>query len=468
MNWISSLSQVFFAVLVTSVTGTVMFLIWFLCRIFLQKRNPKLVYYMLRWVVMMYLLPITYVSLVMNYKAGYVEPMDSMWKLLFVVNIQNVRVQGVAVIWLVWCIVLLGITLKKELVRYKICKNNFEDGASLAQTEFERIKEVVGVKEKVELYRNDDVRLQSPFVTGFFRRRVVVPYLEYSKEELQVILYHELNHIRKSDMIFRYLTMLAIIINCINPIAYLLWGQMLLWSEADCDAYAVDGLEREGISKKQYYKIILRLMEDPKMVTLFYAPMLFRAKNSLYRRIDVMENYRTNMRRVAKSVTFAWVMIFALVSSVTAYAAGEEIVEAGDKALLETQQVERQGGFEESTGWSEEIFVPAGDVPEMVYFNDDIMLLGAGTFDWNVRAGVRGVGNSIYLTAGTEVQIACTATPSNCLYWFGLMNANTDCYIVEGTGSGSHTFTIPSNGYYRIMVENRSTQQIRVMGTYQY
>ena len=58
MNWTSAFSQIFFGVILTSCTGSCMFLIWFLCRSLFQKRNPKFVYYMLRWVVIMYLLPI--------------------------------------------------------------------------------------------------------------------------------------------------------------------------------------------------------------------------------------------------------------------------------------------------------------------------------------------------------------------------------------------------------------------------
>ena len=144
MNWISILSQIFFAVVVTSITGTAMLLIWFLCRNALQKINPKLVYYMLRWVVVMFLLPITYVSIQFNYNAGYVQNTESAWKMLFVINTNNFLFQGIALIWLIITLVIGGYYLVNEIAKRKICRSNFDDGTSLAQTEFERIKEVVG------------------------------------------------------------------------------------------------------------------------------------------------------------------------------------------------------------------------------------------------------------------------------------------------------------------------------------
>ena len=356
-----------------------------------------------------------------------------------------------------------------EVAKHRICRNNFDDGESLAQTEFERIKKELGLKQKIILLRNDHPGLQSPYVMGLFRRKVVVPYLDYSERELNVILYHELNHIKKLDVLFRYLTMLAIIVNSINPVAYLLWNEILLWSEADCDARALDALEKEGITKKEYYDIIWQLMEKgiPKL-TIFYHPMLSGAGNSLYRRMTIMERYRANKRKGAKIAAFAWVMVVAMMSSVTAHAAGVGIAEAGDAALQETQIVGQDGMFNDGIGWEEEMLIPASDVVDIIYINDGIMTLGSGTIDWDVPIGTRCVSASIYMAKGTQVQIACTGTPSNCTYWFGLMYASSECSVVEGSGAGGHTFTVPSNGYYRIMVENRSSQVMHVMGTYQY
>lgn len=424
---------------------------------------------MLRWVVLMYIFPITYISILLNYKTGYVQHNESTARMLFVLNTNGLMMPSLAMIWLCATVFIAGFYLRNEIIKRRICKWNFDDGASLAQTEFERIKEVLGVKGNVVLLRNDDPRIRSPFVTGIFKRAVVIPYGDYSEEELKVVLYHELNHIKKSDVLFRYLAVVAIVLNSINPVAYLLWEQMILWSEADCDAYAVDGLEKEGISKDRYYEVILKLMKTgPTAASTFYYPMLMSAEESLNRREKIMEKYIANMRRVAKSVTFAGVMVFALISSTVAYAAGVGTAELNDARLQETQNVGLDGEFSRAVEWSEEIYVVASEAVDIVYVNDGIMTLGSGSIDWNVPVGTRYVTSSIYLTEGTVVQMACTGTPSTCTYWFGLMHANSDCTVVEGSGAGSHHFTVPSTGYYRVMVENRSSQEIHVVGSYQY
>ena len=447
-----------------------MLLIWFLCRKFLQNKNPKLVYYMLRWIVMMYLLPITYFAIKKHYENAYIQDMEGVMKMLFVVNLNNLLYQGLAVIWLITIAVVGAYFIKNEIGKILICRNNFDDGESLTQTEFERIKKVLGIRGRVSLFHNDTVGNSSPFVTGIFHRKVIIPFGEYTEEELKVILYHELTHIKKSDVLFRYLAMAAIIINSINPFVYLLWKAILLWSEADCDARAIDALEQEGIRKRDYYRVIWGMLESGSVNSeLLNYPMLSSAAKSLFRRMEIMDKYRANMKKMAKSATFIWALIFAMFSSVTAHAAGIDLAEANDEMLKVTQELQYYSDEMDLSGsWSEIKEVETSDTVDIVYINEDIMILGNGTFNWSVPVGTRYVTSGIYLTEGTHVQVACTASPSDCLYWFGIMHPTSTCSIVEGTGAGSCTFEIPYSGYYRVMVENRGNVVLNAAGSYTY
>lgn len=468
MNLISFCSQIIFGIVLTSVTGSCMFIVWLLFRILFEKRNPKFVYYMLRWVIIMYLLPIAYIGFVMYYDTGYVKPMHGLIKMLFVVDLNDLLYQGLVCIWIVMTGIMIGFSIKNGIGKWRICKCNFEDGDSLAQREFERIKTQLGIKDNVVLLRNDHPDLYSPFVSGLLRPKVVIPYRDYSQSELDAILYHELNHVKKHDVAFRYLTMLAIIVNSINPFAFALWNQMLMWSEAACDARTLDVLEKENVSKRHYYDIIWHLMtEGPQEPTFMYHPMLTNTQNTLYRRMKIMERYRANKRKTAKAVAIAWVMVVASLSTVTAHAAGTGLAKYADGALQESQVI-LQNESVDVYNWSDEMLVESDEDIDIIYMNDGLMTLGEGSISWDVPIGTRCVTASIYMKEGTKVQIACTATPDDCTYWFGLMYASSTCSVVEGEGQGSHAFTVPSNGYYRIMVENRSSEAMHVVGSYQY
>lgn len=469
MSWSDILSQVFFAAIVTGLTGDVMFLVWFLCRKFLQNWNPKLAYYMLKWVVVIYLLPIAYCGMLYSYKRGYVQLNHKITTMMFVVDLNHLFFQGMAIIWFMVTLVIASKFVWEEIVKHQICKNNFIDNNALAQAEFERIKEELGIKGKVELLCNDNARVKSPFVTGIIKRKIVIPYGDYTREELKVIFYHEFQHIKKKDIVFRYLTMLAITVNSMNIIAYLLLEQVMIWSEADCDDRTLDRMEKYNLTVKGYYDVLFDMLEEDHYAPdLFYYPMLISASESLYKRMEIMQKYRTGGKRIAKSVTVALTVVFAMLSTVTAHAAGVGMAEINDVFLEERQEILLDEPFGNITDWSEEMLVETSDDIEVVYIDDEIMTRSGSTFSWTVPVGTRYVTKAVYLTKGTEVQIACTATPMDCTYWFGLMYPSSTCNVVEGSGAGSHTFTVPSNGSYHIMVENRGSVELNVSGSYQY
>lgn len=469
MNWNNILGQCLFAVLVTGTTGNVMLLIWYLFRYLLQNKNPKLLYYMLRWVICMFLLPITYCTIASRYDVGYVQSIEGLSKTMFVMDLNSWFYRILSWIWLIMTIRLAVIVLKDEIGKIRICRESFEEDIEpLAHAEFERIKQEIGIKRKVTLLHNITLEHNSPFVVGIWNPKVVIPYGTYEKEELSVIFHHELNHIKKHDILFRYLVMLAMIVNSINPFVYLLLGLNNLWSEVDCDAKALDDLEYEGITKKRYYNVILDIAENgPKQPELPDIPILTKASSNLQRRIVIMGKYRTNMKKVAKSVTFAWVMVFVMLSSVTAHAAGIWVLEKNDEFLKENQVVEYYDN-DKVDNWSEIMTIEDSNPVNIVYINDGIMTLGDGTFTWDVPVGTRYVTNSIYLTAGQEIWVSCSGKPTNCLYWFGIMHPSSTVSVVEGTGTGARTFTAPSSGYYRVLVENRGATTLHAVGAYTY
>lgn len=469
MIWIN---QFFFYVLVTSATGSVMLAIWYLCRILFTKWNPSLIYNMLRWVVLMFMLPFTYVAIILNYEGGYIQQGDSLQRMLFIINMSELMFQGLAAVWFTVTVIITGFFALECIKKKQLCDYNFDDNDALTLKEFERIKEVLGIKGKVTLWRNFNIRNKSPFATGIIHRKVVLPCKDYTEEELKIILYHELSHIKKSDIIFRYLTTAAILLNSINPISYILLGLVRHWSEAECDIRAVEGLEKENISAKVYADTIFRLMcGNLDKQELFTMTMLHGAAKSLYGRIEFMDIYRKNMKKVAKPVTLALVMMFVMLSSVTAYAAGVELAEVNDRYLKVAQTKAEDMTFDLAENFSEVTYIPAEEayVPNTVYVNEDIMTLGSGFIDWEVPAGTRYVTAALYMTKGTVVQVATTASPSNVTYWIGIMYPSSAIAIAEGVAAGSAEFTVPSTGYYRVLVENRSaTQVLTVKGSYTY
>ena len=467
MNWINFL---FYYAFVTAITGDVMLFIWLICRLLFLKLNPDLVYYMLRWVVIMFLLPVAYVSILMSRDGSYIwETRDLLEKFVFQINFRADYLQIAVIAWFTVTIRNVWNHLKKMRAQYNLCKKSVPVDNLEMTAVFEELKSQLGIRGNVEFLWNEDVT--SPIATGIRKRRVILPYDDFEGERLQVILLHELIHIKKHDLIYKAMTTVIVIIQSFNPPAYILVGLLNLWSEQDCDRKVVQRLASMGIRRSGYFQIIWTISEAAEKMSrdLCVFSMLFESKEMLERRVDFMKKYGKNLKTTSKIVTALLLLTFITISTRTSYAAGVGMANANDELFKRTQVVnikERKSLSDQS-----EFSVTAEEnalVPQIV-MDDEIITRGSdgASFDWTIPAGTRYVTPEKFFKKGTKITMAVTVVPSDITYWYGLMHTTGESTVCENTGAGNYTFTIEKTSFYRIMVENRSEDtEIHATGGY--
>lgn len=468
MNWINFL---FYYAFVTAITGDVMLFIWLICRLLFLKLNPDLVYYMLRWVVIMFLLPVAYVSILMSREGSYIwETRDLLEKFVFQINFRADYLQIAVIAWFTVTIRNVWNHLKKMRAQYNLCKKSVPVDNLEMTAVFEKLKSQLGIRGNVEFLWNEDVT--SPIATGIRKRRVILPYDDFEGEKLQVILLHEFIHIKKHDLIYKAMTTVIVIIQSFNPPAYILVGLLDLWSEQDCDRKVVQRLASMGIRRSGYFQIIWTISEAAEKMSrdLCVFSMLFESREMLERRVDFMKKYGKNLKTTSKIVTVLLLLIFITISTRTSYAAGVGMANANDELFKSTQvvEIEKTKVLADDTV---EFNVSAEEnalVPQIV-MDDEIITRGSdgASFDWTIPAGTRYVTPEKFFKKGTKISMAVTVVPSDVTYWFGLMHTSGSSKVCELTGAGAHTFTIESTSFYRIMVENRSEDtEIHATGGY--
>lgn len=467
MNWINFL---FYYAFVTAITGDVMLFIWLICRLLFLKLNPDLVYYMLRWVVIMFLLPVAYVSILMSRDGSYIwETRNLLEKFVFQINFRADYLQIAVIAWFTVTIRNVWNHLKKMRAQYKLCKKSVPVDNLEMTAVFEELKSQLGIRGNVEFLWNEDVT--SPIATGIRKRRVILPYDDFEGEKLQVILLHELIHIKKHDLIYKAMTTVIVIIQSFNPPAYILVGLLNLWSEQDCDRKVVQHLASMGIRRSGYFQIIWTISEAAEKMSrdLCVFSMLFESREMLKRRVDFMNKYGKNLKTTSKIVTALLLLTFITISTRTSYAAGVGMANANDELFKKTQEV----NFKEQESLSDqsEFSVTAEEnalVPQIV-MDDEIITRGSdgASFDWTIPAGTRYVTPEKFFKKGTKITIAVTVVPSDITYWYGLMHTTGESTVCENTGAGNYTFTVEKTSFYRIMVENRSEDtEMHALGAY--
>lgn len=445
-----------------------MFLIWLFGRIVLIRFNPDIIYYTLRWLVVMFLAPVAFGAILLSYRNSYIlENGHLRENFVFPINFEQKYFYVIAAVWFAAAVInAVRFTIKSKK-KYELCLGNIPEDDSLALELFEDMKKELGIRRRLGLCRND--LLASPVVTGVFRQTVILPYQHYEKDELRVIFMHELTHIKKHDLFYKALAILILTIQSFNPCAYILNRLIDKWSEQDCDRKVTERLRKEGLTSKDYFKVIWEFIEPEKGTKrdIYIFSMLFEDRDMLERRIEFMNKYGNTNKKAAKIITTALVTVFMLAGTMTSYAAGVEIAEANDSLFKETQEI---GLENEAFPSVEEFSVSAEEnaLVKEVCMETEIMPLAGDSFDWTIPVGTRYVTTEKWFSKGTKVDIALTVKPDGCTYWYGLMYPSSSSSVCETTGGGMHTFEVPSSGFYRVLVENRSSKEIRAVGGYQY
>lgn len=65
-------------------------------------------------------------------------------------------------------------------------------------------------------------KVTSPMMTGIFSPVVLLPREDYDEETLRFILRHELVHLKRRDILYKQLMLLATAVNWFNPLVWLM------------------------------------------------------------------------------------------------------------------------------------------------------------------------------------------------------------------------------------------------------
>jgi hypothetical protein len=158
-------------------------------------------------------------------------------------------------------------------------------------------------------------------MTGIIRPCIVLPFRDYSNDELSVIFKHELTHYKHKDLWIKLLSILAISLHWFNPVLKLFLNEMSAVCEIACDDAVLKNAELN--ERKQYGMTILKAMRSTKLLTAFSTAFAIRS-NKLYRRVGVI----MNMKHRSTGVLIFLVVIALTVSSGMAFSPSERAAES--------------------------------------------------------------------------------------------------------------------------------------------
>lgn len=452
-------ANLFYMILVTTFTGSILTVAWFVTSYLLDKTGHiDLSYSLSKIVVIFWIIPVTYMIIKLIDGVGFV------W-LGYSFDVSPVIVivaKCIAGVWMTGIVVGMVVYIRK---RIKLSKSSRQAFVCDNKTEmfFTQLKEELGLgKRRIKLRQSYSTT--TAYVTGVVIPCVVINAERFTEKELKVIFSHELTHILHKDIFFRYLIAIASVLNFFNPVMWIFSKTFIKYSEYACD-YSVC-VRADGL--REYYGILLGMAIKNKNLMDILSESLYENKSSLRERLErVMKSF--NVEKKSKSVAVILSAMFFAISILAVGGASTLVVKASVKAADVTADVE-QNTYTEIVEYYE---APNEDNDGFtVVDGDDVnpdeiaTYASSGTISWNIYAGVRRTTSSFYASDGQRIVTSIFSVDPSHTVRVGIIQPDGSKRYVLLNNNNAYVFELTMSGFYQVYIINDSTEKIHVEGSY--
>lgn len=452
-------ANLFYMILVTTFTGSILTVAWFVTSYLLDKTGHiDLSYSLSKIVVIFWIIPVTYMIIKLIDGVGFV------W-LGYSFDVSPVIVivaKCIAGVWMTGIVVGMVVYIRK---RIKLSKSSRQAFVCDNKTEmfFTQLKEELGLgKRRIKLRQSYSTT--TAYVTGVVIPCVVINAERFTEKELKVIFSHELTHILHKYIFFRYLIAIASVLNFFNPVMWIFSKTFIKYSEYACD-YSVC-VRADGL--REYYGILLGMAIKNKNLMDILSASLYENKSSLRERLEhVMKSF--NVEKKSKSVAVILSAMFFAISILAVGGASTLVVKASVKAADVTADVE-QNTYTEIVEYYE---APNEDNDGFtVVDGDDVnpdeiaTYASSGTISWNIYAGVRRTTSSFYASDGQRIVTSIFSVDPSHTVRVGIIQPDGSKRYVLLNNNNAYVFELTMSGFYQVYIINDSTEKIHVEGSY--
>ena len=451
-----------YMLVLNGICGWAGFAIWKCMKgIWAKKGQYRLLYHSLKFVLLLFLIPWSWIYLTATNR--YVEQGQVITRNWYPwVNPRTTAIIGI--FFLFWLCGAAG-SIRAYRKGKKILRKMETQGYRVSVEKLEKLYPGFAIP----VYRCPGIH--SPIATGILKKRIYLPDQEYGDETLRLILEHERTHFQHMDLLFKNLCAVLMILYWFCPWVKLIFREYDCWSEEMCDMTLCTG-KGSRWSAKEYYSVIVHVMEEEQTQKLQRCTGLCEDRNTLEWRIRTLKHYH-DMENASKWIGGVLVLLFLLSTPAVA-------VEAGNVAALglryfyevsmtwiketetETDRDLKDPSLEKTeqitgTEWIREIQVNSDitcDESELVIQPGETVVMSG--FNLN---DVEDIYLMVKIQNGDGNNMGKTK--------LGLWGQNMKHYV-EGIGNQRHLYQLKEDGEYAIFVENTDEKELTVTLGYSY
>lgn len=347
--------------LVMSLSGSTMMGIHILCRCLLKdKISARMQYLHIRVAVLFYLVPLPllkrwyssiYIHILPMKKIKVVQivPGSSSYAVYANGTMHYNNYMKVQIVLLVaWLLISVALMLF-EIVDYLRTSRKFiiymNNKMTLAEGEYiEKVKKSCRLKQNITVYQGIE---EGTMTFGFFRP-VILLGRKVGDKEAELILQHEMIHIKRRDVLWKILQRFVFFLYWWNPMVWILRCDFERVCEWSCDEEVVQGRTKEEV------KIYLHLMIDESKTEGYkknsHVQWGIRLGNTAKKLLERMENVM-KIKRWNKIVAGSVMAVLVLANSLTVLAYSDVTYDIKEESVSQAE-------IEESMNADVRVFIP--------------------------------------------------------------------------------------------------------------
>ncbi|QOR34865.1 M56 family metallopeptidase [Clostridium sp. 'deep sea'] len=257
------------------------------------------------------------------------EPNASLYTYSDMLYPKTTTINWSAIVAFIWIVGALLFVTSKIFKHYKFIK--------MANRWSEQVKDpqllslLHNIKQDMAISKNIEIQIcsciTSPMMIGFVKPVILLPVANFSLDELQLILRHELVHFKRKDLWYKCLVFMATAIHWFNPVVYLMAKAIADQCEISCDAEVVKGSNL--LNRQQYSETIIGVIKNQsKMQTVFATNFYGGIKGMKKRIFSIMD--------ITKKKCGAIVLVMILIGTMatgSVFAVSEKAVNTANKSV---------------------------------------------------------------------------------------------------------------------------------------
>lgn len=468
MDWISNL---FVVLLLADVAGTIFFLISELVKRTRFGIDIRFQRFLMDATLCAFFVPFVYFAFYIDKRMHMVE-LGSEVNLFY--NTPWIRRFNTVLgcVWFGVFLVLLSYRLCRRHRWTMICRGNIPEEDEAVSEVFERVSRELGISGKVSLSRNDSVEV--PCITYYHGPVVILPLQRYTKEEAEIIFYHELCHYLNHDLLLKAMGSIAALLHVFNPTAHILLAQMELLCEKCCDVTACKK-GKVTFTHEEYFQMIMNMLLMDGRRERYQLFAIVNGTSNYERRVKYMLDYHKR-GRMKKRTMFVMAALFLLGSSTSALAAGNGVAMVY-QGLAESTSVkvdENVEAMDDEVVWSNGEVVlserPCDLNPENVVITDDEVMMGpereTRVITWNIPPQMTYMTSGFKVKTGDKMTALVVPNPDDFEYEIGFKDGKDIMHYALATGTETVIYTVDEGARHYFYISNLSeTEDLHIDAT---